>query len=99
MKLVGTNFQLKVWNSIRKIPKGKITTYKKLAISINNPKSYRAVANACGKNPMAPIIPCHRVVKSNFTLGGYSGKGGINRKKNLLKKEKININQLFKYIY
>ncbi len=99
MKLIGTKFQLKVWNYIIKIPKGRITTYKKIAISIKKPMSYRAVANACGKNPYAPKIPCHRVVKSDFSLGGYSGKGGIKKKIYLLKKEKIDINQLFNYIY
>ena len=99
MKLIGTKFQLKVWNYIIKIPKGRITTYKKIAISIKKPMSYRAVANACGKNPYAPKIPCHRVVKSDFSLGGYSGKSGIKKKIYLLKKEKIDINQLFNYIY
>jgi methylated-DNA-[protein]-cysteine S-methyltransferase len=87
MKLKGTKFQLKVWIYLRTIPKGKVKTYKQVAIGINRPKSARAVANACAKNPYAPKIPCHRVIRTDGTLGGYSGKGGIKTKKNLLKKE------------
>ena len=90
-KLKGTEFQIKVWNEIAKIPKGKTKSYKEIAIAIKRPKSYRAVANACGKNPYPIKIPCHRVVGSNGYLGGYSGKGGIKQKKSLLKKEGLNI--------
>jgi len=96
--LKGSKFQIKVWKEIKKIPRGKLTTYQKLAKKIGQPKAFRAVANACGKNPYAPLIPCHRVIKSDFTIGGYSGVGGIKTKIKLLKKEKIDINQLFKYI-
>ena len=87
MKLIGTKFQLKVWDYIKKIPKGKIKTYKEVAIGINRPKSARAVANACARNPYAPKIPCHRVIRSDGGLGGYSGKGGIKAKQMMLKKE------------
>tara|TARA_B100000029_G_C16906890_1_gene716249 strand:- start:244 stop:519 length:276 start_codon:yes stop_codon:yes gene_type:complete len=87
MILRGTKFQIKVWRYIMKIPKGKVKTYKEVAIAINIPKSARAVANACGKNPYAPKVPCHRVIRSDGNLGGYSGKGGINTKKKLLKSE------------
>jgi methylated-DNA-[protein]-cysteine S-methyltransferase len=83
----GTKFQLKVWKCLKTIPKGKVKTYKQIAIDINRPKSARAVANACAKNPYAPKIPCHRVIRSDGALGGYSGKGGIKTKKKLLKKE------------
>ena len=83
----GTKFEIKVWNSISKIPRGEVRTYKELAIQINRPKSARAVANACGKNPYPIIIPCHRVIYSNGKLGGYSGPGGISEKKRLLKNE------------
>jgi len=89
IKLDGTNFQKKVWNEISKIPKGKVKTYKELAKLIGKPKSSRAVANACGKNPYPIKIPCHRVIRSDGGLGGYSGKGGIKTKKNLLKKEGV----------
>ena len=87
MNLKGTKFQLKVWNCLKKIPKGKVKTYKQVAIAINNPKAARAVANACAKNPYAPKIPCHRVIRTDHGLGGYSGKGGIKTKKLLLKRE------------
>jgi|TARA_B100000073_G_scaffold93314_1_gene73907 methylated-DNA-[protein]-cysteine S-methyltransferase len=89
IKLDGTNFQKKVWKEISKIPKGKVRTYKELAKLIGKPKSSRAVANACGKNPYPIKIPCHRVIRSDGGLGGYSGKGGIKTKKNLLKKEGV----------
>ena len=85
--LKGTKFQIKVWKYLKNIPKGKVKTYKQVAIGINRPKSARAVANACAKNPYAPIIPCHRVIRADGRLGGYSGKGGIKTKKLLLKSE------------
>ena len=85
----GTKFQKKVWNYIKTIRKGTVKTYKQVAIGINRPKSARAVANALGKNPFAPKIPCHRVIRSDGSLGGYSGKGGVKTKKLLLKREGI----------
>ena len=87
MVLKGTKFQLKVWNYLKSIPKGKVKSYKEVAIGINRPKSARAVANACAKNPYAPKIPCHRVIRSDGTIGGFSASGGIKAKKKLLKKE------------
>ena len=87
----GTKFQKKVWNYIKSIKKGSLKTYKEVAIGINRPKSARAVANAVGKNPFAPKIPCHRVIRSDGSLGGYSGKGGNKTKKKLLKKEGIRL--------
>ena len=86
-KLKGTNFQIKVWKEIAKIPKGKTKSYKEIAIAIGRPNSSRAVANACGKNPYPIEIPCHRVIKSNGEIGGYSVKGGVKVKKILLSKE------------
>ena len=80
----GTKFEIKVWNLISKIPRGEVRTYKELAIQINRHKSARAVANACGKNPYPVKIPCHRVIRSDGKLGGYSGKGGTKTKKKLL---------------
>ena len=87
----GTKFQLKVWNYLKTIPKGTVKTYKQVAIAINKPNSARAVANACGKNPYAPKIPCHRVIRSDGGLGGYSGRGGIKKKQRLLRSEKVDI--------
>ena len=89
MILNGTKFQLKVWNYLKKIPKGKIKSYLEVAKAIGNPKAFRAVANAVGKNPYPPIIPCHRVIRTDGSLGGYSGKGGIQQKRRLLKSEKV----------
>ena len=91
MILSGTKFQIKVWNYLKKIPKGKVKTYKQVAKGIGMPKAARAVANACGKNPYAPKIPCHRVIRSDGSLGGYSGRGGIRQKLKLLRSEKIEI--------
>ena len=91
MILKGTKFQLKVWKYLKKIPKGKVKTYKQVAIGIKRPKSARAVANACAKNPYAPKIPCHRVIRSDGGLGGYSGRGGIKQKLKLLRSEKVAI--------
>ncbi|MAJ57358.1 MAG: 6-O-methylguanine DNA methyltransferase [Candidatus Pelagibacter sp.] len=87
MKLKGTTLQIKVWKYLKTIPKGKTRTYKQVAISIKKPKAIRAVANAVGKNPYPIVIPCHRVVRSDGKLGGYSGPGGLKLKKKLLNKE------------
>ena len=87
----GTPFQVKVWKFIKTIPKGKVITYKQLAKATKMPKAARAVANACAKNPYAPKIPCHRVIRSDGGLGGYSGRGGIRQKIRLLRSEKIKI--------
>ena len=87
MILKGTKFQVKVWKYLRKIPRGSVKTYKEVAQAINCPKSARAVANACGKNPYSPKIPCHRVISSDGSIGGYSAKGGKKAKMKLLKKE------------
>ena len=62
MNLKGTKFQLKVWNYLKKIPRGKVKTYLEVAKAIGKPKAFRAVANAVGKNPYPPKIPCHRVI-------------------------------------
>ena len=88
MHLRGTKFQVKVWKYLKTIPLGTVKTYKEVAIAIKRPKSIRAVANACARNPYAPKIPCHRVIRSNGSLGGYSGRGGIKQKLILLRSEK-----------
>ena len=91
MKLKGTEFQIEVWKELSKIPKGEVRTYKQIAKSIGKPKSSRAVANACAKNPYPIVIPCHRVIRSDGTIGGYSGEGGVKLKKELLKKEGVRL--------
>jgi len=87
--LNGTPFQLKVWNYLKNIPKGSVKTYTDVAKAIGKPKAVRAVANAISKNPYPIKIPCHRVIRSDGSLGGYSGRGGINKKRRLLISERI----------
>lgn len=77
----GTKFQQEVWQAIQRIPYGKTRTYAEIAEDIGRPTSYRAVANACGQNNIAIIVPCHRVV-GGTNLGGY--KWGVENKKTLL---------------
>ena len=84
---IGTSFQLSVWTEIANISPGTTKTYQELANLIGRPNSARAVANACGSNPYPRLIPCHRVLRSDGSLGGYSGMGGIETKKQLLAKE------------
>jgi methylated-DNA-[protein]-cysteine S-methyltransferase len=91
MKLVGTKLQLKAWDYLREIPRGSIKTYSQVAKAIGKPLAARAVANAIGKNPYPLKIPCHRVIRSDGSLGGYSGKGGVKTKRFLLKKEGIRL--------
>ena len=83
-----TPFERKVLAECCKIPAGKTISYSELAGRIGNPNSARAVGNALAKNPLAPLIPCHRVVKSDGTIGKYSGKGGVKMKRMLLEKER-----------
>lgn len=88
---LGTPFQKKVWHALGEIKRGEVITYAQLAKRIGKPKAVRAVANAVGANPLAPKVPCHRVVRSDGSLGGYSGKGGIKTKRALLKKEGFDV--------
>jgi len=67
------NFEEKVWNLMETIPRGKVTTYRFIAKKLKT-KAYRAVGNACRRNPCAPIVPCHRVVRSDGAVGGFRGK-------------------------
>jgi AraC family transcriptional regulator of adaptative response/methylated-DNA-[protein]-cysteine methyltransferase len=78
LHLNGTPFQLKVWQSLLNIPQGKLTTYGAIAKSIGSPKSSRAVGTAIGVNPIAYLIPCHRVIRSSGEMGGYMW--GVTRK-------------------
>lgn len=71
LHLKGTDFQLKVWESLLKIPAGHLSTYGTLAEKIEHPKASRAVGTAIGKNPVAYLIPCHRVIQSSGKIGGY----------------------------
>jgi|JI10StandDraft_1071094.scaffolds.fasta_scaffold165814_2 AraC family transcriptional regulator of adaptative response/methylated-DNA-[protein]-cysteine methyltransferase len=82
----GTVFQEKVWKALAAIPRGETRSYAEIARAIGHPKGYRAVAQACGANKIAVLIPCHRVVASNGDTGGYAY--GVPRKRALLKKER-----------
>jgi AraC family transcriptional regulator of adaptative response/methylated-DNA-[protein]-cysteine methyltransferase len=81
----GTAFQRRVWQALREIPAGQTTSYTQLAEAIGAPKAVRAVAQACGKNPLAVAIPCHRVVRTDGALSGY--RWGVERKRALLARE------------
>ena len=87
----GTPFQQKVWAALRTIPRGEVRTYTDIAIQIGHPSSARAVANACGKNPYAPEVPCHRVIRSDGSIGGYSAEGGSEKKRAMLREEGVYI--------
>ena len=84
------SFNAEVWNLCKRVPKGKLTTYKALAEQLNC-KAYRAIGNALNKNPYAPKVPCHRVIKTNGELGGFAH--GSQKKKELLQKEGIKIRE------
>jgi len=81
----GTAFELKVWEALLTIPTGAVTTYADVARRIGHAKSARAVGNAIGKNPLAYLIPCHRVIQRSGVLGGY--RWGIPRKFGMLTRE------------
>jgi AraC family transcriptional regulator of adaptative response/methylated-DNA-[protein]-cysteine methyltransferase len=77
LDLQGTDFQREVWNQLLAIPAGSTRSYLDVAQAINRPKATRAVAQACGANPIAVVVPCHRVVMSDGSIGGYSGLPGV----------------------
>jgi AraC family transcriptional regulator of adaptative response/methylated-DNA-[protein]-cysteine methyltransferase len=85
LHLKGTLFQLKVWRALSEIPFGKLVNYMDIAKSIGQPNASRAVGTAIGKNPIAVLIPCHRVVQTNGQLGGY--RWGLERKTAIIKWE------------
>lgn len=89
LELSGTEFQKQTWRALISIPYGETRSYKDLATLVGNPKGFRAVANANGRNGLAIIIPCHRVIGSDGGLGGYAG--GLGRKQKLLELERNNI--------
>jgi len=84
------SFDQKCYQQLKRIPRGKVTTYADIAHSLGS-EAYRAVGNAMNRNPFAPRVPCHRVVKSNGEIGGYAG--GTRKKIALLKKEGLEIKQ------
>lgn len=86
LDLRGTVFQRRVWDELRRIPRGETRTYQEIARAIGAPAAVRAVGSACGANPVALVVPCHRAVRTDGGLGGYAW--GVNRKKRLLALEK-----------
>lgn len=86
-----TAFQRRVYEAVLKIPRGQVRTYAQIARAISQPKAARAVGQALKRNRWAPRIPCHRVVASDGTLGGYSGPGGGRRKQRLLQLERRDV--------
>ena len=87
------NFDEKVWKLMQRIPKGRVTTYSMIAKKLNT-RAYRAVGNACRRNPYAPRVPCHRVVRTDGTVGGFGGKTSgktVEKKIRLLRKENVEI--------
>lgn len=89
---MATVFQRSVWKALPLIPRGKVTTYALVAKHLNT-NACRAVGTAVGKNPNAPVVPCHRVVRSDGTVGEYSGLGGVNKKIEILREEGIKITE------
>jgi AraC family transcriptional regulator of adaptative response/methylated-DNA-[protein]-cysteine methyltransferase len=87
LDLQGTEFQLEVWKEMLRIPPGSTRSYGEVAKRIGRPKAFRAVAQACGANPVPVVVPCHRVVASGGALGGYTG--GLDRKLVLLEGEGV----------
>jgi AraC family transcriptional regulator of adaptative response/methylated-DNA-[protein]-cysteine methyltransferase len=83
--VAGTAFQEAVWKELRKIPPGETRSYADIAAAIGEPGAVRAVGTANGSNPVAVLVPCHRVIRSDGTLGGYAG--GLDRKRQLLAAE------------
>ena len=86
LDLRATAFQIKVWQQLQKIPLGETRTYSEIAAAVGQPTAVRAVANACARNPAALVIPCHRIIRKDRSLGGY--RWGIERKRALLERER-----------
>jgi len=83
----GTPFQKSVWRALQRIPSGETRSYAQIATAIGKPKATRAVANACGANPLPVLIPCHRVIAKDGSIGGYTG--GLHIKRALLRAEGV----------
>lgn len=92
LHLHGSDFQIKVWEALLKIPEGKIATYQQIASTIQMPRASRAVGSAIGRNPISILIPCHRVIRSDASIGGYMW--GIDRKRAILTYEAANSSPL-----
>ncbi|NBU59986.1 MAG: methylated-DNA--[protein]-cysteine S-methyltransferase [Betaproteobacteria bacterium] len=89
LDLRGTPFQMQVWAELQRIPAGSVITYAELARRVGRPRAYRAVAQACGANPVGVLVPCHRVIASDGNLGGFGF--GLARKLELLRREGLRL--------
>ncbi len=89
IRLVGTEFQKKVWHALQKIPYGEVRTYKDIAFAVDCPRAFRAVGMANNKNPIPIIVPCHRVIGADGGLTGYAGGLEIKRKLLTLEQAKL----------
>ncbi|HEY8432233.1 MAG TPA: methylated-DNA--[protein]-cysteine S-methyltransferase [Sandaracinaceae bacterium] len=89
VRLGGTRFQRRVWEALRAVPRGAVRTYAGLAADVGSPRATRAVGMAMATNPIAIVVPCHRVVGTRLALGGYSG--GLDRKRLLLELEGVKV--------
>lgn len=89
LEFSGTDFQMRVWEELRRIPYGEVISYGELAIRIGSPNATRAVGNANSRNPIPILIPCHRVVAGGMRIGGYTG--GLRRKIDLLRLEGLEL--------
>jgi len=89
LDLQGSQFQMQVWSTLRRIPAGRVTTYGDIAAQIGRPRGARAVGQACGSNPVVLFVPCHRVVAANGGLGGFGS--GLSLKEALLRHEGVSI--------
>jgi O-6-methylguanine DNA methyltransferase len=89
VRFEGTPFQIKVWEAMRQIPPGEVVSYSELAKRAGNMRATRAAASACGQNPCAIVVPCHRIVRRDRGLGGFFW--GLDIKRMLLKREGVNI--------
>jgi AraC family transcriptional regulator of adaptative response/methylated-DNA-[protein]-cysteine methyltransferase len=85
VELIGTAFQQRVWQALMKIPRGQVKSYAELAGELGIPRGARAIARACAQNRLAVVVPCHRIVRGDGSLGGY--RWGLPRKEALLKSE------------
>jgi len=86
LDLHGTPFQKRVWQALLKVPRGTTWSYSRLAAKVGNPRAVRAVASACARNPVGLIVPCHRILRCDGSLGGYYW--GVERKRALLELER-----------
>ena len=92
-------FFVSVWRTAQTIPWGEVRTYKWLSAQLKNPRASRAAGNALGKNPLPIVVPCHRIVRSDGALGGFSAPGGISLKRKLLALEGIQFDKRGKVIF